>query len=113
MTDEERNKKFVLPSVSAADPLDISDSDIQNITSKLKSLSSTGEFKECDWCGQIDWCVNKRVFTDTSFHLIGDHHEHGQVHPLIMIDCNNCGNTKRFDLKKFGYATKGGLKENG
>lgn len=56
--------------------------------------------RECNKCGEEKWTVSDQVFEMREF-AVGSG-EQGQILPMIVMTCNNCGNAEFFNAIKLG-----------
>ena len=100
-------KELRVPDMSGGEKYKISKSELDAIESIIFNTD-----KACDWCGlSSDWSIHGTVYTHVTFDVLNDHHVSTKVRPHLLIECENCGNTKQFGLHHFGITTKGGVSD--
>lgn len=104
------DKKLRMPDVTGADTNRLTDQEIDKLRDYFDEHRSNGPLKgKCEVCGQNNWKIWPSLHTLTIFDVVKDMHEHGQVHLVFTVSCDECGNIKQFDAEKAGLASKSGV----
>ena len=87
--------------------------ELDEITTLLtvKGFRSTS----CEVCNTDTWLVDDRAVSFSSAMWFRDGHVEGDVftnhRPSVIVTCENCGNTKLFNLEQLGFKKKPHQKE--
>lgn len=107
------SEKFRTPDVKSSDTRRLTDGEVDLLRKHFDENRKSGASKgDCEVCGHNDWKIWPSLHTLTVFDIVRDVHEHGQVHLVYTISCDNCGNVKQFDAKKAGLASRSAVRRS-